>query len=111
MGYYTSYSLKVYEGERTIQEILAELIETGEFEYLDYALDEDGDSLEPCKWYDHEADLIEISKRYPDIVFVLKGEGEEPGDLWYKYFKNGKIQRCYAEITFEPYDESKLVGE
>jgi hypothetical protein len=53
--------------------------------------------------------MKEVSKQHPDIVFELHGEGEEAGDIWYKYYKNGKMQVCKGHITFDEYDESKLV--
>lgn len=63
---------------------------------------------DPCKWYGHEAHMRTISKKYKDVVFELSGEGETSGDLWIKYFKNGKMQLCQAKITYDPFDESKL---
>lgn len=105
MGYITRFELMVYEGDKTINEILQE---NEDFNGLDYAIDENGESAERVKWYDHTEDMIELSKKYPDIIFSLKGDGEAQGDSWYKYFKNGKVQECYAKITYDPYDESKL---
>jgi hypothetical protein len=61
-----------------------------------------------CKWYSHEEDMKLFSKRYPNTVFVLEGEGEEQGDHWICYFSNGKMQRCKAIVTFEPFDIQKL---
>lgn len=99
MGYYTQFSVRVSPDLPEILEAMEE--EDGTF----YALDEGADS---CKWYEHESDMCELSRRFPDALFELRGEGEESGDIWRKYFKNGRIQRCSAQITFDPFDESKL---
>lgn len=107
MGYYTSYYLDIHEGELPIHNILENVTED-DFEFLGYAIDEDGDSLDSTKWYEHEADMREFSRRFPDYVFKLHGEGEESGDVWYKYFKNGRMQECPAKITYDEFDESKL---
>lgn len=60
------------------------------------------------KWYDNEKDCKEVSLKFPDTLITIKGEGEDPSDIWYQYFKNGKSQYCPAIITFEPFDESKM---
>jgi hypothetical protein len=62
----------------------------------------------PVKWYEHEKEMREFSKKYPEVVFTLHGEGEESGDLWIKYFKNGKMQTSKARIEYDSYDESLL---
>ena len=54
-----------------------------------------------CKWYNHEKDMREYSKRYPELVFEISGEGEEAGDLWKDYYQNGLMQRTRAKITFD----------
>jgi hypothetical protein len=107
MGYYTEYSLYI-EAKTDID---AKFIMHNLFEDEDYArmaLEEDGSTGEACKWYDHEIDLISFSLKYPDVIFKLMGDGEESNDLWVKYFKNGKIQKCKGIINYEPFDESKL---
>ena len=61
-----------------------------------------------CKWYDQEQDMKIFSEKFPTVIFKLQGAGEDMGDLWVKYFKNGKMQKCIAIISYEEYDESKL---
>lgn len=61
-----------------------------------------------CQWYEHDEDMREFSKLYPNTVFVLHGEGKENEDIWYKYYKNGKVQEEKAQITFGEFDENKL---
>lgn len=107
MGYQTLYTLSVHEGEETIEEILFNESEDT-FNGLYYAVYPNGEPMDAVKWYDHENDMLELSKSYPFIVFALRGEGEEGGDIWYKYFKNGKMQHCPAKITFDEYNAEKL---
>lgn len=113
MGYLTTYQLKwdvkKFQSKTTWDEISTE-IELRQDAGTDffYAVDSNGRSSDSCKWYDHEKDLAEFSKIYPDVLFQLSGEGEESGDIWKKYFVNGKMQRCPVEMTFEPFDETKL---
>jgi hypothetical protein len=61
-----------------------------------------------CGWYDHEEDIADLSKRFPDLVFELEGEGEYPRDIWIKYFKNSKMQKCPAKITFDKFSAERL---
>lgn len=106
MGYYTRFKLTV-TGETDI-----DVIEKfrDENDYAEYALDEFGDSREECKWYDCKEDVLAFSKKHPDILFLLEGEGEEAGDVWRLYARNGKS--CYqkAKMVFEQFDESMLEG-
>lgn len=99
MGYYTRYEIAMTPD---LLEIRAEIEEDDD---LSYAI---GESSEECKWYDHESDMRDFSRKYPEVLFELTGEGEETGDMWRKYFKNGKMQSCPAKITYDPFDESKL---
>lgn len=99
MGYYTKYELETIPYSNEAWEVINE--DDGTY----YAVQEYADS---CKWYDHEMDMKELSKQFPNVVFKLKGEGEEAGDLWHKYFKNGKVQVCEAKIVYDKFDESKL---
>lgn len=99
MGYYTDYNLSTdsYDNENIIDEFKQSS------ENAKYALES-----ESCKWYDHEKELRKFSKKYPDVLFTLYGQGEEHPDIWYKYFKNGLMQKCEAIITYPKYNESEL---
>lgn len=121
MGYYTDYSLKIHGIKENLESSSEFFYDTSFEDYsidlikkfidkyeLEYALQYNGETENSTKWYDHDENLIEFSKQYPLVVFELKGDGEESGDMWIKYYKNGKSQRCDAKITFEKYDESKL---
>ena len=67
-----------------------------------------GDWSDAFSWYDHESDMARLSKMFPETLFKLTGDGSDADDLWVKWFKGGKIQRCYAEIVYPPYDETKF---
>lgn len=86
--------------------IIAKLRETNEM--AEYALDDTGCTHNDAKWYDHEQELKEFSKNYPDALFVLYGDGECSDDFWYTYFKNGKVQHAPVRLEYDQFDESKL---
>lgn len=100
MGYYTEYDLEVINGDNTV-DYKAEVGKASKYNATDIFEEE-------IKWYDYEEDMIAFSKKCPTVIFKLMGEGEESGDSWIQYFKNGKSQRCDAIITFPDFDESKL---
>jgi hypothetical protein len=119
MGYYTTFrlSIELVDGKQlTKQEsdtFKAELLVKYEASehydqdgYLAYMLEKYPDS---SKWYDHEDDMREFSKLYPNVVFRLEGEGEEAGDVWCKFFQNGKMQDATPPTPeFYPFDPDKL---
>ena len=103
MGYYTNHELEVpYENEGLIAAL------RGECEGAKYAIDDNGSTEQSTKWYEHEKDLRAFSKKHPDVLFILSGEGEEGGDLWREYYKAGKMQRCKAKISYDDYQEGLL---
>lgn len=53
-----------------------------------------------CKWYDHEYDMMQVSKMFPDVIFRLSGDGEEREDMWREYFHNGEVEECRAQVIF-----------
>ena len=98
MGYYTTYVLKL---EPSTPEILKTRIPGSDLLLEDFF-------EEPMKWYEHESDLRTISEKFPDVLFVLDGRGESTGDVWRKYFKDGKVQTWKATFEPEAFDPEKL---
>ena len=103
MGYYTDF--KVSSKDILPKEYQQQLEEISSYNFHD-----DGNELLllEAKWYDHDTHMAALSLLYPNVLFSVEGEGEESGDLWKAYYKNGKSQTCEAIITFEPYDEGKM---
>ena len=88
MGYYTYYSLFVPsfdEGKISAlraKEIEAEIDKMNVFDDGELAW---GLRCE-AKWYDWESDMSLLSKRFPDVLFCLHGDGEDSDDKWDAYF-------------------------
>lgn len=103
MGYYTDFELEIVSGEEHVDRtILAQELS----EISTYAFDEE--FWLNAKWYDFMEDMKKVSLLYPNTLFRLNGNGEESGDMWQCYYKDGKSQFCKSIITYEPFDESKL---
>ncbi len=111
MGYATNYELRViphsYVREVAL-DVFVPLLPFSEFESLRIdkgAIKSSGDS----RWYEHEEDMRNLSRAYPELVFQLDGQGEDAEDRWRKYFKNGRMQEAKAVITLAPFDEAALI--
>lgn len=96
---YTHYKVEVKPPIENLNQVLKEVAEG-------YAFHECGFY---GKWYEHEKHLKLMSESYHEHIFALIGSGEDSWNIWRKYFKNGKMQYCPAKITFDDFDESKLV--
>lgn len=107
MGYYTRFHLS-WDGDIDEEELKKALLKHDCYGIYNEDYEIEINEADSCKWYSYEEDMKELSKEFPDIIFDLYGEGEESGDQWHTYFKNGKMQECPAIVSFEPYDEAKL---
>lgn len=112
MGYYTRHSLEVENADQKDRHLIAEAIADDRDTF--YGLDPQPGTpttwgcYDAVKWYSSHEDMIEFSKKFPRVLFILSGEGEEPGDIWKNYYKNGKSQRTQAELKFAEFDPKKL---
>lgn len=95
MGYYTTYTISVTP--EPSEDLLAE--------------DVDGETL--CslivdewnsKWYSHDDEMIALSKRWPDYLFRVDGEGEEQGDVWVAFYQAGEKEE-HQQPKWEPPSE------
>ena len=113
MGYYTKYELsawdaatrtpismeKEYEISYRLEQIAFGHMDREEVERFGPVSFETW-TEETMTWYDHETDMLTLSKEYPNLVFLLEGEGEEHGDSWKFYTYNGIAEIVYADIIF-----------
>lgn len=110
MGYVTRFALSAfYAPHEKPEEVIRAFVKANDG--AGFCLLENGDTSEPGKWYDHEADLLALSREHPHIIFTLEGEGEESGDIWKKYFCAGKIQVEKASVQIAPFDPERLVAK
>ena len=94
MGYYTTYTLDIYDtelhkvdGDQLIN-LMAELVTHND--YIDYILDTDGEpTYNETKWYSHDQEMLELSAEFPDYLFYLIGVGEDSGDVWSTVYHTG----------------------
>ena len=94
MGYYTRFRLGVgKEGSGSLPEGFGDAFDT----LTGYRLAAIDDG-EGAKWYDWVGDMLELSLRWPEVLFRLEGKGEEAGDHWVAYFRNGRHQEVRAQI-------------
>ncbi len=99
MKYHTRHKLEIVKGNDGHTNYKDEISVIADYNHL---------FNDSCKWYDHEADMREYSKKHPNTLFKLIGDGEEKGDMWHEYYLNGKMQRINAKIVFDEFDKSKL---
>ncbi len=97
MGYYTDFDFS-----SNSLEVIDAIYKIADYQHGS------GGQLYGVKWYEHKEHCLEVSKKFPDQVIVVQGKGEEAGDIWMAYYKNGKSFKAEAVITFELFDESKL---
>lgn len=100
MWYYTRHKLEVKSDNH--MEIIDDFRNT--CDNAKYSLTASGGFTDGCKWYSRIDDLKHISKKYPDTLFILTGEGEDYHDNWREYYMNGKLQRVKGIVTYPEFD-------
>ena len=106
MGYFTSHSLSILPGPHPAREILEAFIDA--FKTTDTGLDMHLDdnptgagilmsNLRPAKWYDEKAQMQKFSTHFPAATFLVRGEGEDRGDVWEHRYRNGLLEERFQE--------------
>lgn len=109
MGYYTNYKLTVKDKDGTeIDNSLCPDFDKDDLYSGSLSIQQVIDWHDSMKWYEHHEEMIEISKTYPDYVFILDGQGEESGDVWRKFYKNGKSYEWKLEYSIPDFNAKKL---
>ena len=95
--YFTITSKPIFKGEK-LDKLCEELEEiSGGYGFEEYSQGTfgPGDSI---KWYSIHDDMLKLSRQYPQHLFIVDGDGEESGDIWRCFFKNGKKDEHTPEI-------------
>lgn len=116
MGYYTDYELSALSSKKSDGKNFDELPP-----HMYDAINREVDKMDVfvggnCSmgwnvlttWNNWEDDMVLLSRKFPDALFMLHGSGEDPEDLWNAYFINGKVQICPVIITYDEFDPMKL---
>lgn len=56
------------------------------------------------------ARLLELSKKFPNILFSTERWGENNEDIEREYYLGGGVQSCMARIEFDEFDPLKVAG-
>jgi hypothetical protein len=105
MGYYTDFEIIVKPALYSHTDV--EAFRKAFSHTTGYVLDDDFRVLY-AKWVAHHKDMRALSAQYPDWSFTVDGVGEDGGDIWRIYYKNGKSQDANARLVFDDFDEGKL---
>ena len=113
MGYYTTFKGSVSGPEDSLRRFKEDAEKGLTFSDYDIEFSDFFDNYlrygETMKWYSHEEDMIALSKKYPNVLFSLQGEGEEPGDIWKAWYRNGRSVTAKAQITFNEPDLDRVL--
>lgn len=110
MGYYTTFILTV--DPAPTEDLISTLTENqseyiGAFEFYS-TVSRNSFYLDECKWYEHVEDMKVLSSTYPEYVFTLHGRGEEQGDEWVEFYKNGKTYKVILVMPIPSFHEEFL---
>ena len=124
MGYYTYFTLDILNKNELPESIEFDVaIALSRLDYFKWYNDEEKQneleqnlrkysnpidfviSTESEKWYDHESDMMEIAKQFPNCKFALYGDGEDKDDFWIDYYYGDNFKHCRGYREYDPAPE------
>jgi hypothetical protein len=95
--------LNYKNGDPISEELTDEILEKLDIGYLqDVFTDGNQITSDFASLDDYEDGLRKISLEYPDVLFTIKGDGENTTDLWHGLACNGKYKEKEVEIVYPP---------
>lgn len=126
MGYYTAFSLHVHknfngalydsfhvsiEVEREVMKELCVISNMwNKDSIIEYDEPFDMISEDIYKWYNHESDMLNLSRMFPNLWFILEGHGEEWNDIWRDLYHNGEVEHQVVEMNFPDFNRKRWRG-
>ena len=62
----------------------------------------------PTTWYRYREDMLEASRNWPKVLFLLEGQGQERDDDWKEYYIDGKLQRLEPTTVWPDFDPARM---
>jgi len=106
MGYYTDYSLTFKGNKEQISNLKRELLEASRNDDCMKELLESG-YVSDAKLYNISEWINELAEKYPDVLIVLSGDGEEPDDIWESRWKGKSFETHNVEMP--PFTNPELI--
>lgn len=111
MGYYTYFSLEMLGDEAELEKVrnfkADDTMGFSDYYYVNGILDDNEEH--DYKWYDWEKDMRILASMFPEILFILDGDGEETDDSWQFRIKGKVSEHHYVEMP--PFTTPELMTE
>ena len=107
MGYYTSYSLEIIGDEVLAKKFEKDLLKESDDDFEVRELITTGGAW--AKLYDLSDWIKHIAPKYPELLIVLSGDGEDSDDKWEERFRGSDFEHQDAEIP--PFENPSLLTD
>lgn len=110
MGYYTYFEITI-PAKFDVDDVIDKLVTLSDYAFEKTVTNDKIKSfatVDTCKWYSHESNMIDLSELFPKILFQVDGDGEESDDVWRTYYLNGKSQSVEVKTVYGKLNMKKL---